>query len=58
MERMCSECGELFEIDLHPRDVKNRDRLAEIGDMPYICDNCLAYYEDEYYIEGDNIYPE
>ena len=57
MERMCRECGELFEIDLNLRNAKNRDRLAEIGDMPYICADCLAYYEDEYYIEGDNIYP-
>ena len=57
MERMCSECGGLFEIDINPRDTKNRDRLAEIGDMPYICADCFGYYEDEYYIEGDNIYP-
>ena len=47
IERMCSECEEPFEIDLDPQKAMERDKLSEVGDVPYVCPDCAGFFDEE-----------
>ena len=46
-ERMCSECEEFFEINLDPKAAIERDRLAEVEGIAYVCPDCTGSVDEE-----------